>query len=214
MPARLVRLPIVMVLLALSLTPLSRAKDKKKPVLPEYVVRAQTVRVIIAPDAGEPLDQPMANSTARDNVEKALSEWGRYRLVLDGQEADLVIAVRTGSGNMVRPTIKGGPIDQRGGVAQGTDSTVRIGGGVGRQPNNDPTMNPQDRGPHMSNEVGPSEDTFEVYRGGVDNPPDSPPVWRYIAKDGLRAPNMRAVDEFRKAVTDSEKPQVPPQKQP
>ena len=55
---------------------------------------------------------------------------------------------------------------------------------------------------------------FEVYRGGVSDALDSPAVWRYIAKDCLRAPNVRAVDEFRKAVTDSEKPQIPPQKQP
>jgi len=55
---------------------------------------------------------------------------------------------------------------------------------------------------------------LEVYRGGAYDALDSPPVWRYIAKDCLRAPNMRAVDEFRKAVTDSEKPQIPPQKQP
>jgi hypothetical protein len=61
-------------------------------------------------------------------VEKAFSEWGRYRVVMDGQQADLVISVRTGSDRMVRPTIKGGPIDQRGGVAQGTDSSIRIGG--------------------------------------------------------------------------------------
>ena len=193
---------------------IAKNKDKKKPALPEYVVRAQTVRVIVAPDAGEPLDQPMANSTARDNVEKAFSEWGRYRVVMDGQQADLVISVRTGSGRMVRPTIKGGPIDQRGGVAQGTDSSIRIGGGQGRQAGNDPTMNPPDQGPHMSNEVGPSEDMFEVYRGDVSDALDSSPVWRYVAKDCLRAPNLRAVDEFRKAVTDSEKPQLPPQKQP
>jgi hypothetical protein len=189
-------------------------KDKKKPALPEYVLRAETVRVMVAPESGEPLDQPMANSTARDNVEKAFSEWGRYRVVMDGQQADLVISVRTGSGRMVRPTIKGGPIDQRGGVAQGTDSSIRIGGGQGRQPGNDPTANPQDQGPHMSNEIGPSDDTFEVYRGDVSDSLDSPPVWRYVAKDCLRAPNLRAVDEFRKAVTDSEKPQIPPQKQP
>jgi hypothetical protein len=133
---------------------------------------------------------------------------------MDGQQADLVISVRTGSDRMVRPTIKGGPIDQRGGVAQGTDSSIRIGGGHGRQPGNDPTMNPQDQGPHMGNEIGPSDDTFEVYRGDVSDALDSPPVWRYIAKNCLRAPTMPAVDEFRKAVTDSQKPQVPPQKQP
>ena len=214
MSARLASILCVTALLAVPLTAPLLAKDKKKATLPEYVLRAQTVRVIVAPDSGEPIDQPMANSTARDNVEKALSEWGRFRLVMDGQESDLVIAVRTGSGNMVRPTIKGGPIDQRGGVAQGTDSTIRIGGAQGRPPGSDPTTNPQGQGPHMSNEIGPSDDTFEVYRGGVSDALDSPPVWRYVAKDCLRAPGMRAVDEFRKAIADSEKPQIPQQKQP
>jgi hypothetical protein len=214
MSARLASLLFAVALLAVSLSAPLYAKDKKKPVLPEYILRAQTVRVVIAPGSGEPLDQPMANSTARENVEKALSEWGRYRLVMDGQESDLIITVRTGSGRMVRPTIKGGPVDQRGGVAQGTDSTVRIGGAQGRPPGNDPTMNPQDQGPHMSNEIGPSDDTFEVYRGGTSDPLDSPAVWRYVAKDCLQAPTVRAVDEFRKAIADSEKPQVPQQKQP
>jgi hypothetical protein len=190
------------------------AKDKKKPVLPEYLLRAQTVRVVIAPESGEPLDQPTANSTARENVEKALSEWGRYRLVMDGQESDLIIAVRTGSGRRVRPTVKGGPIDQRGGIAQGTDSTIRIGGAQGHPPADDPTMNPQDQGPRMSNEIGPSEDSFEVYRANISDPFDSPAAWRYVAKDCLKAPTVRAVEEFRKAIADSEKPQVPQQKQP
>ena len=62
----------------------------------------------------------------------------------------------------------------------------------------------------MGTEVGPSEDTFEVYRGGLDSPLDSPPVWRYIKKDCLRAtPQIPAVEEFRKAVADAEKPKIP-----
>ena len=89
------RLCSLVLLVALLAVPLS-AKDKKKPTLPDYVLRAETVRVVIAPDAGEPLDQPLANSTARENVEKALSEWGRYP-VLEWTPADLLIAVRTGS---------------------------------------------------------------------------------------------------------------------
>lgn len=214
MSARLASSLIVTAFLVGSLTAPLSAKDKKKPTLPEYVLQAQTVRVVVAPESGEPLDQPMANSTARDNVEKALSEWGRYRVLMDGEEADLIIAVRTGSGRMVRPTIKGGPIDQRGGVAQGTDSTIRIGGQQGRPPGSDPTMNPQDQSPHVSNEIGPSDDTFEVYRGGISHPLDSSAVWRYIAKDCLRPPDMRAVEEFRKAIAHSEKPQIPKQKQP
>jgi hypothetical protein len=50
---------------------------------------------------------------------------------------------------------------------------------------------------------------FEVYRGGVQTPLDAPAVWRYIAKDCLRPPKVSAVDEFRKAIADAEKPQVP-----
>jgi hypothetical protein len=207
MPARLSWLIVVAALLAVPAS--AKDKDKKKASLPDYVLKASTVLVVVMPDAGEPIDQPMANSTARENVEKALMEWGRLRLVMDGQESDLVIAVRTGSSKMVQPTIKGGPIDRRGGVAQGTDSTIRIGGQQGHPAGNDPTTNPRDQGPHISNEVGPSEDTFEVYRGGVSDPLDSPAVWRYTAKDCLRAPKVSAVDEFRKAMAEAEQPQIP-----
>ncbi len=187
------------------------AKDKKKSVLPEDVLKAQTVRVVIDPEAGEPLDQPNANATARNNVEKALLEWGRYRLVMDGEVADLIMVVRTGDGKMSRPTMKGGPIDQRGGVAQSTDSSIRIGMQQGRPPmGQDPNTYPQNQGPHLANEIGPSEDMFVVYRGNASDPLDSPPVWRYIKKDCLRpSPNVPAVEEFRKLIAAAEKPTVP-----
>jgi hypothetical protein len=209
MTARLSSLVLVAALLAVP----ANAKDKKKSSLPEYVLRATTVRVVIMPDAGEPVDQPMANSTARENVEKALMQWGRLHPVLDGQESDLVIAVRTGSGKMVQPTIRGGPIDNRPGVAQPTDGGIRIGAQQGTPPPlSDPSMGPQNgpqNGPHVGNEIGPTEDTFEVYRGGVADPLDSAPVWRYIAKDCLRAPEVSAVEQFRKVIAEAEKPQIP-----
>ena len=56
---------------------------------------------------------------------------------------------------------------------------------------------------------GFTKDSFAVYRGDVANPLDSSPVWRYIAKDCLQAPNMAAVEEFRKAIAQAEKPQQP-----
>lgn len=206
-------------LLALSLLLVipASAKDKKKPVLPEDVLRAQTVRVMIDPEAGEPLDQPNANAIARDNVEKALMEWGRFRLVMDGQVSDLLITIRTGNGKSIRPTMKGGPIDQRPGVAQSTDSSIRIGVGQGQppmgDPNSDPQGQPQDRQPHINNEVGPSDDMFVVYRASMSDPLDSPPVWRYIKKDCLRpsqpGPLVLAVEEFRKLIAEAEKPKVP-----
>ena len=205
---------IALLVLAASLVIPATAKDKKKPVLPEDVLRAQTVRVVIDPQAGEPVDQPNANAIARDNVEKALMEWGRFRLVMDGQASDLMIVVRTGNGKSFRPTIKGGPIDQRPGVAQSTDSSIRIGVGQGQPPLGDPNTNPQgqpqDRQPHIGNEVGPSDDTFEVYRASMSDPLDAPPVWRYIKKDCLKpSPLVPAVEEFRKLVAEAEKPKVP-----
>jgi hypothetical protein len=199
-----------LILLAALLANPANAKDKNKSSLPEYVLRATTVLVVVSPDAGEPLDQPMANANARENVEKALMQWGRLRPVLDGQESDLVIAVRTGTGKMVRPTVKGGPIDNRPGAIQPVDGGIRIGGQQGRPPSaSDPGTGSQNTGPHISNEVGASEDTFEVYRGGVQDPLDSPAVWRYIATDCLRPPKVSAVEEFRKAMADAEKPQQP-----
>ena len=205
-----VRLSILLSLLVL-LTTQAIAKDKNKSTLPDYVLRAQTVRVVIDSNAGEPLDHPNANATARDNVERALEVWGRFKPVLDGQESDLVVVVRTGNEKAVQPTIHGGPIDQRAGVGQSTDSGIRIGGQHGQTPPlTDPSTDPQqNQGPHISNEVGFTKDSFEVYRGDVANPLDSSPVWRYIAKDCLQAPNMTAVEEFRKAIAKAEKPQQP-----
>ena len=208
MTARLFSLILLATLFAVP----ANAKDKKKSSLPEYVLRASTVLVVVSPDAGEPIDKPMANAIARQNVEKALMQWGRLRLVMDGQESDLVIAVRTGSGKMMQPTIKGGPIDNRPGVAQPTDGGIRISEQQGHPPPlSDPGTGPESprNGPHISDEVGASGDMFEVYRGGVQDPLDSPAVWRYIAKDCLRAPKVSAVEEFRKAITDAEKPQTP-----
>jgi len=208
MTARLSSLVLLAALLAVP----ANAKDKKKSSLPDYVLRATTVLVVVSPEAGEPLDQPMTNASARENVEKALMQWGRLRLVMEGEESDLVIAVRTGNGKAVRPTIKGGPIDQRPGTAQSTDSSIRIGGHQGQAPPlSDPGMGPQgpQNGPHISNEDGASEDTFEVYRGGGRYPLDAPAVWRYTAKDCLREPGVTAVEEFRKAIAEAEKPQSP-----
>jgi hypothetical protein len=207
-----VRLSFLLPLLVLLATQ-ALAKDKNKSTLPEYVLRAQTVLVVIDPDAGEPLDHPNANATARDNVEKALMDWGRFKLALDGRESGLIMVVRTGNGKAVQPTIRGGPIDQRPGIGQSTDSSIRIGGQHGQPPPlTDPSSDPQNQGPHVSNEVGSSEDSFAVYRGGIANPLDSSPVWRYNAKDGLQAPRVAAVEEFRKALAQAEKPQ--PSKKP
>ncbi len=204
-----VRLSSLFLLVVLFVAP-TVAKDKKRSSLPEYVLQARTVVVVIDPDAGEPLDKPHANVAARENVEKALTEWGRFDLLTEGHESDLVIVVRAGNGKTMRPTMKGGPVDRSGGWDT-TDSSVRIGSRQAPSPSlNDPNTTPPNRAPHISNEIGPADDTFDVYRGDVKYPLDSLPVWRYIAKDCLSAPKVTAVEEFRKAIAEAEKPQ--PQK--
>jgi hypothetical protein len=44
-----------------------------------------------------------------------------------------------------------------------------------------------------------------VYQGGVSNPLDSPPIWRYITRDGLHSHDVPAVAAFRKAIAETEK---------
>src|SRR5271165_4331638 len=103
------------------------AKKKEKTVLPEVVLRAQTVLVVIQPDAGEPISDPAANRKAQEQVEKALMTWGRFRLAVDASTADLVIAVKKGSGKVANPTISGGPVDNRPVILETTDNQIRIG---------------------------------------------------------------------------------------
>lgn len=201
--------------LALLLPLTTNAKDKKKSQISDLILRATSVHVVIDPYVGEPIDQPQSNATARDNVEKALTEWGRYRVVMDGEESDLVIAIHTGDDRMSRPTIKGGPIDQRAGVGQQTPSSVRIGGQAGQPPYNDPMdpQDPQNQGrARVGSEIGPRTDSFMVYQGRTwgGNSLDSPALWRYEKKDCLNPnPQITAVEEFRKAIADAEKPKDP-----
>jgi hypothetical protein len=203
------RVSSILLLAALLAVPAS-AKDKKKPSLPEYVLRAATVLVVINPDAGEPVDEPTANLTARENVERAIEEWGRLKPVHDWENPELIIAVKTGTGRLVQRSIKGSPIDNRTGLGQPSDGGIRVGAQQGHPPSpmDDPGMGPQNTGPHTTNEVGANQDTFEVYRGGLPRPLESAPVWRYIAKDCLRGDKLAAVEEFRKAIADAEKQQT------
>ena len=65
----------VLVLLVLVFGSLGIAGNKKKILLPDYVLKARTVLVIIDPEAGTSLTSPHANKTAQDDVEKALMNW-------------------------------------------------------------------------------------------------------------------------------------------
>lgn len=186
--------------LALLLACLAPANNKKKDSLPAEVLDAQTVVVLVDPDAGMSTSAPLANRTAQEDVEKALAKWGRLKPVLIGNTADLVITVRKGNGKIVQPTVSGEPTNDRPVVVQPSDNGIHIGAQQGRPP--DSTQRPsQDTSPGLGSEVGPTEDTFLVYRGGPAGAAlERAPVWRYVAKNGLHSPDVPAVAEFRKAI--------------
>jgi hypothetical protein len=194
---------------------LANAKEKKKVVLPDYVLNAKSVLIVINPEAGTSPQNPNANWIAQEDVEKAIMNWGRLTLAMDPQSADLVIAVRRGTGKNVSPSITN-PNDSRPVIMEPSDQGVRIGAQHGTPP---PVTDPGMGGlinsrPHPSTQIGPSEDMVEVYRGRVEYPLDNNATWRYIAKDSLKSPDVPAVTEFRKAIEDAEKQQQAQQKKP
>ena len=63
-----IRVLLLVVLLSASLA----VANKKKNLLPAYVLKARTVFVVIDPDSGISATAPLANKTAQDDVEKAI----------------------------------------------------------------------------------------------------------------------------------------------
>lgn len=177
------------------------AKDKTKATLPAYVLRAQSVTIMVDADAGISVDNPLANQTAQKDVETAMLRWGRLNPVLSPQLADLIIVVRKGNGRLVDQTIPDPRQNNRPGSVTQTDNSISVGAQHGPQssPSAPPTTAPS------QTEIGTTYDSFVVYEGHVNNPLDNPPAWRYVAQDALHSHDVPAVDEFRKAVAAAEK---------
>lgn len=214
---------VVAVVAGLLLPSLGFAKDKQKATLPDYVLQARTVAVIIDPDAGVSLDDPQANKVAQRDVETALLNWGRFQPILAGQNADLVIVLRRGTGKAAAGSVHDPRQGRRPVAIDPTDNGIDVGMQRGQAPpyagdlpdasqsgippnsQNMPDGRMSEQ-PHPQAEIGnaSSEDSFLVYRGKVDNPLDSSPVWRYGAKNALKPHNVPAVDAFRKAVNEAD----------
>src|SRR5260221_84164 len=200
----------------LSLAALAAAgNEKKKPVLPVPVLNARTVAVIIDPDTGISTSAPLANKTAQEDVEKAIEKWGRLRPVLASMSPDLVIVVRKGNGKIAQPEIGGGGTspNNRPVILQPNDNGIRIGGQKGRSPEGTQT-DPQSGNPQPKVGVGASEESFVVYDGTASDPTSNAAIWRYVAKNGLKPPDVPAVEEFKKIFNETEKQQQQQQKKP
>lgn len=200
------KLCILLALIYLFLPFAASSRKKEKSALSDVLLKAQTVVVMIDPDAGEPIHDPTANLRAREDVEKALLSWGRFRLVQETSGADIVVFVKKGNEKAATPTIKGGPVDSRPVTVQSTDNQIRIGAKRGKPADGsyDPDSSPSNDGAQRSVEVGSREDSFRVYLGGETFKPNNASIWSYRAKNALRPPGVDAVQEFRKAIADAE----------
>jgi hypothetical protein len=179
------------------------AKNKAEKSLPDYILHAHTVAVMVDPGAGIDIEDPRANQVAQKDVETALLNWGRFQPVISTQQADLVIVVRKGHARAVDQTVSDPRQNNRVGMIDPTANGVSVGVQHGPGAGTPDATNNQP--PHTQAEVGTTDDSFLVYNGDSKDPLDSPVGWRYIAKDGLRSHNVPAVDEFKKAVAAGDK---------
>lgn len=201
--------PCLVVALLATVAIAGYADKKQKKTLPEIVLKAQTVTVVIQSDAREPMSDPNANLKAEKAVEEAIMKWGRLKLTADAETADLVIAVQKGTGKAADATVGGGPVDNVPVIGErtdnGTDTNIRVGVRQGTPPATTQYPGAETQRPSEGAQIGGSQDRMTVYLGGVQYPLDGTPIWTYTGKDALKAPDVKAVEEFRKAVAEAEK---------
>ena len=214
---RIFALGILVAVVAVSVGSTALAKKKEKAPLPELVVKAQSVAVLILPGTRESIADPVGNRRAQEDVEKAFMKWGRYQLMQEAFTADLVIGIRKGTGTVASPTVSGPIPDTRPGTIETTDNSISIGGQKGRPPGGTQSGDASTSGTNgrATTEVqgGGAEDVIEVFLGGDGYRADSAPLWVCRKLDGLKPPTMSAVEQFRKAVEATEKTMAQKEKQ-
>lgn len=199
----MVRQSFILAVLALLAIP-AVSKDKKS-IVPELILRARYVDVVVDPDSGMSVLDPGENRIAQTDVENALLKWGRFKTTIETTNADLVLVIRKG-GKPMKQTIavpRNPPVV----VNPSSPSDINVGVRVGTPP--PLRTDSQIDSPAPRTEVGPSEDILEVYRGGPGETLDGAPLWRYAARNGLQHPSVPAIDKFRKAIEEAEKNKKP-----
>jgi len=175
------------------------------------ILDAQTIAVVAYPASAAQDSQE--NQRARLEVQTALRNWGKYQVVSEGANPDLIMVVRIGH---AQTTTIGGTTTPPPVLVDPTDSGVHIGMHRGQNP---PLSRTDSSGassqPGLGSEVGSGDDLLDVYLGGTPLPGDArnptqypldqPPVWSYTAREALKSPKIEAVAQFRKAVEAAEK---------
>jgi hypothetical protein len=192
----------------------SVAGAQQKPISQSYqqdILEARTIAVVAYSAAAA--EDSQENQRARLEVQTAMRNWGKYQVVAEGANADLIMVVR--KAHVQATTIEGTttppPV-----IVDPVGSGVNIGIHHGQSPPLSRTDSSGARSqPRLGSEVGSAEDLLEVYRGRTplfgdasrnptQYPLDEPPVWSYTGKDALKSPKIEAVAEFEKAVEAAE----------
>ena len=157
-------------LVALLFVPFLSAKDKT--VFPKQIVTAKYVLVTtyFSDNLADP-SVPPADRQAVIDVQDAIRGWGRYTLVYDRKDAELIFLVR-----------KGRTAETRDGV--------RIHAG-----SNQPTPS---FGPEIQRDGGDPQDMLAVFDAARGT--DTAPIWRDRITEGLNAPKVELVRELRTKV--------------
>ncbi len=143
---------------------------KQKPVIPAVITNANYVYVTTySGDVFSPNITP-SDRAAVNNVQNAIQQWGRYKLVLRRGEADLILVVRTGR------VAEAGIGIQSGGNNRGPGASGRSFGG----------------------QVGDPQDRLDIYDASTGT--DAVPLWTDRAPNGLQSPGMQLMHDLRAQV--------------
>lgn len=172
--------PIICVLLLL---PLGASAGKKK-IADQRLLSAQYVCIVSA--SGNDIDSRTqeADRAAILRVENAINAWGRYHVVYNPENADIVLEVRTGR---VAGEGAGGPVPPPSVPIPGEPGPTGTGVSIGMGRPSAGT-GPMSNGSEMD-VSSVHEDMISIYdaRVGMDNMKSSSVLWRRVMAHGLSA---------------------------
>lgn len=156
----------------------SKDKKKVKTPAPALVAKAQYVYLTTYDGPETSFGVSPADRQALQTVQDAIRKWGRYKVTLRQQDAELILLVRSGR-----------------------TLNARAGGGV-RAGSETPTTA---SGPNARVEASTSgvDDELAVYQGpsGLN----SAPLWRGLMTNGLQGPTPALVRKLRNDVEQTDK---------
>ena len=187
------------VLLLLLLPALAMAQKKeKKPKLPEAFDHAHFVFVEAVDGEEFKPGLDTADRLAIADLRDALQSWGRYKLIVEREKADLIFVVR--KGRLAEARVGGG-INDSGQDPIGDPQAGPQGGQMGGQMGSQFPGQQRQRGttPGAGGEAGPEDDLLKVCQLNV-NGKLSGPLWIHTFQNGLNPPRLILFAQFKEEV--------------